>query len=53
MLNTLTAQLMVTVYPELNTHTHSANKLQMPIFQMVSLLSTQAYLYLMNKIHTI
>ena len=51
MLNTSTAQLMLRFYPELNTH--SANPLQMPIFQMVSLLSTQAYLYLMNKIHTI
>lgn len=52
MLNTFTAQLMVTVLSG-TEHTHSANKFQMPIFHMVGLLSTQAYLYLMNKIHTI
>lgn len=39
---------------ELNTYTHGTNTFQMPIFfQAVSLLSPQAYLYRMNKIHTI
>lgn len=47
MLNTFIAQLMTW------THIHSANKFQIPIFQMVSLLWTQVYLYIINKIYTI